>query len=277
MQIDRIDIQRAADWIRNADGIVIAAGAGMSVDSGLPDFRGTGGLWTSLLPRGMTERDVDLLTLGDCFIEKPTEAWKFYGRALQVCRRTTPHAGYTLLRRWADRTTQGAFVFTSNVDGHFQAAGYDEMRIVECHGTINFLQCVEPCGNAIWEVGSMMDGADIDATAPLALPRCPHCAKLARPNFLLFDDARWVGTRSSAQWDRLSVWLRSVKRPVVIEVGAGTAVPSVRMFAESVRGPLIRINLDECDVTGEGVGIRGAALEVISAIDAALAEKRVAR
>ncbi|HDR9032399.1 TPA: RNA polymerase subunit sigma, partial [Burkholderia vietnamiensis] len=42
-------IRRAADWIADADGIVIAAGAGMSVDSGLPDFRGTGGLWTSLL------------------------------------------------------------------------------------------------------------------------------------------------------------------------------------------------------------------------------------
>src|SRR5580698_10348585 len=68
---DSIDIQRAADWIRNADGIVIAAGAGMSVDSGLPDFRGADGLWTSLLPAGMTERDVGSLTQGDCFVDKP--------------------------------------------------------------------------------------------------------------------------------------------------------------------------------------------------------------
>jgi len=274
--MDSIDIQRAADWIRNADGIVIAAGAGMSVDSGLPDFRGTGGLWTSLLPAGMTERDVGSLTQGGCFVEKPTEAWKFYGKALQVCRQTTPHVGYTLLKRWADRTPHGAFVFTSNVDGHFQAAGYDEMRIVECHGAINLLQCVEPCGNAIWEAGNAINDGDIGGNVLHALPRCPHCARLARPNFLLFDDARWVGTRSSAQWDRLGIWLRSVKRPVVVELGAGTAVPSVRMFAESVRGPLIRINLEECEVNGEGAGIRGTALEVISAIDAVLAEKRLA-
>lgn len=269
--IDSADIQRAADWIRNADGIVIAAGAGMSVDSGLPDFRGTDGLWTSLLPAGMTERDVGSLTQGDCFVEKPVDAWRFYGRALQVCRQLKPHAGYAMLKHWAEGARHGAFVFTSNVDGHFQAAGYDEARVLECHGTINFMQCGKPCDDAIWPSGSMMDGVDIDSLAASSLPRCPHCGHLARPNFLLFDDGLWVETRSSSQWERLRIWLRTVQRPVVIELGAGAAVPSVRMFAESVLGPLIRINLDESEVAGEGVGIRGTALDVLSAIDAALA------
>lgn len=269
--IDSNDIQRAADWIRSADGIVIAAGAGMSVDSGLPDFRGTGGLWTSLLPAGMTERDVGSLTQGDYFVEKPVDAWQFYGRALQVCRQCKPHAGYAMLKRWAERTDHGAFVFTSNVDGHFQAAAYDESSVLECHGTLNFMQCGAPCGTAIWASGALMDGVDVDALSPSTLPHCPQCGHLARPNFLLFDDNRWIEQRTSAQWQRLGVWLRAVQRPVVIEIGAGTAVPSVRMFAESVRGPLIRINLDESEVAGEGVGLRGAALHVLSEIDAALA------
>jgi len=117
-----------------------------------------------------------------------------------------------------------------------------------------------------------MDSVDIEALALSALPRCPDCGHLARPNFLLFDDGQWVETRSSAQWERLRIWLRAVQRPVVIELGAGTAVPSVRMFAESIRGPLIRINLDEAEVAGEGVGLRGTALELLSAIDAALAQ-----
>ncbi|SAL16337.1 silent information regulator protein Sir2 [Caballeronia sordidicola] len=116
-----------------------------------------------------------------------------------------------------------------------------------------------------------MDGVDIDSLGASSLPRCPHCGHLARPNFLLFDDGFWVETRTSAQWERLRIWLRTVQRPVVIELGAGTAVPSVRMFAESVLGPLIRINLDESEVAGEGVGMRGTALDVLSAIDAALA------
>ncbi|EIM99271.1 silent information regulator protein Sir2 [Paraburkholderia hospita] len=270
--IDNTDIQRAADWIRSADGIVIAAGAGMSVDSGLPDFRGTGGLWTSLLPAGMTERDVGSLTQGDCFVEKPVDAWQFYGRALQVCRQCTPHAGYAMLKRWAGRTRHGAFVFTSNVDGHFQAAGYDESRVLECHGTLNFMQCGRPCSDGIWASGSLMDDVDVDTLTSPALPRCPQCGHLARPNFLLFDDSHWVETRTSAQWERLRIWLRAVQRPVVIELGAGTAVPSVRMFAESVRGPLIRINLDESEVMDDDVGLRGTALDVLSAIDTALAQ-----
>jgi NAD-dependent SIR2 family protein deacetylase len=271
--IDNNDLERAAGWIRNADAIVIAAGAGMSVDSGLPDFRGTQGLWTSLLPAGMTERDVGSLTQGDCFVDKPVEAWQFYGRALQVCRQLKPHAGYAMLDRWARRVAHGAFVFTSNVDGHFQAAGYEEARVLECHGTINFMQCGRPCGDAIWTLGNMMDDVDIDALAPSALPRCPHCGYLARPNFLLFDDQCWVETRTTAQWERLRIWLRAVQRPVVIELGAGTAVPSVRMFAESVRGPLIRINPDESEVVGEGVGLRGTALDVLKALDAVLARE----
>ncbi|QCP47896.1 RNA polymerase subunit sigma [Trinickia violacea] len=264
---DNPEIRRAADWVRSADGIVIAAGAGMSVDSGLPDFRGTGGLWTSLLPAGMTEWDVGSLTQGECFIDKPVDAWRFYGRALQVCRQVAPHAGYAMLRRWAERASRGAFVFTSNVDGHFQAAGFDEARIVECHGTINFMQCAEPCSDAIWVSGSVMDGVDIDTLTPSDLPRCQHCGRLARPNFLMFDDTSWIGTRTSLQWERLRTWLGTVAKPVVIELGAGTVVLSVRMFSESVRGALIRINLSECAVVGDGVGIRGSALQILSAID----------
>lgn len=143
-------------------------------------------------------------------------------------------------------------------------------RVLECHGTLNFMQCGEPCSNGIWASGSLMDGADIDALAPSALPRCPQCGHLARPNFLLFDDNYWIETRTSAQWERLRIWLRPVQRPVVVEIGAGTAVPSVCMFAESVRGPLTRINLDESELAGKGVGLRGAALDVLSAVDAAL-------
>ncbi|WP_027779924.1 SIR2 family NAD-dependent protein deacylase [Paraburkholderia caledonica] len=269
--INTSELKRASEWLRNADGIVIAAGAGMSVDSGLPDFRGTHGLWTSLLPAGMTERDVGSLTQGDCFLDRPVEAWQFYGRAFQVCRQLTPHRGYAMLARWARRVANGAFVFTSNVDGHFQAAGYDEARVLECHGTMNFMQCGKPCGAAIWPSDSTMANVDPDALTLSTLPRCPHCGHVARPNFLLFDDHHWVEKRTAAQWERMGTWLRAVKRPVVIELGAGTAVPSVRMFAESVRGPLIRINPEEYDVAGEGVGLQGTALDVLDALDALLA------
>jgi NAD-dependent SIR2 family protein deacetylase len=55
-----------------------------------------------------------------------------------------------LLRQWGEAKTHGYFVYTSNVDGHFQFAGYPSDRIVECHGNIHRHQCCEPCHDQVW-------------------------------------------------------------------------------------------------------------------------------
>ena len=256
-------ILRAARLIRSADAIVIAAGAGMSVDSGLPAFRGSDGLWTKLLPEGMKEREIGSLTQADCFTTKPVQAWTFYGRALEVCRNATPHEGYRLIQAWTAHARHGAFAYTSNVDGHFQAAGLPEDRVVECHGSIHTLQCALPCSGALWPG---------PAGPHLARPVCVHCGGLARPNFLMFGDESWVPARTARQQANLREWAREIERPVVIEIGAGQAVPSIRLFAETFGPPLIRINLEDERVTRqEDIGIRGGALDVLRQIDAALA------
>jgi NAD-dependent SIR2 family protein deacetylase len=254
-------ILRAAALIRSADAIVIAAGAGMSVDSGLPAFRGSEGLWTTLLPEGMKERDIGSLTQADCFVRRPAQAWAFYGGALGVCRRAAPHEGYRLILSWATAKRHGVFAYTSNVDGHFQAAGFPEERVVECHGSIHTLQCTRPCSDALWP-----------AAIQLAPAVCAHCGALARPNFLMFGDDAWIPSRTARQQANLREWTRSMERPVVIEIGAGRTVPSIRLFAETFGAPLIRINLDDEQVDGaHDVGIRGGALDVLQSIDAALA------
>ncbi|MFT4508979.1 Sir2 family NAD-dependent protein deacetylase [Caballeronia sp. 15711] len=121
----------------------------MSVASGLPAFRGSEGLWSTLLPDGMREGEIGSLTQAECFAARPVQAWKFYGRALEVSRDTPPHDCSRLIQQWAAQKRYGTFVYTSNVDGHFQAAGFAEERVVECHGTINMLQCTTPWGAAI--------------------------------------------------------------------------------------------------------------------------------
>jgi NAD-dependent SIR2 family protein deacetylase len=124
-------LKLAADWIRDADGILIAAGAGMGVDSGLPDFRGTHGFWNAypaLKAEGIGFQDI---ANSEAFQRNPIRAWGFYGHRLNLYRRTVPHAGYDILRRWSSMKERGAFVFTSNVDGHFQKAGFPETRILE--------------------------------------------------------------------------------------------------------------------------------------------------
>jgi len=132
---------RAADAIRQADALVVGAGAGMGVDSGLPDFRGDRGFWKAYPPY---ER------LGNGFVEAanpahfeadPAFGWGFYGHRLALYRATLPHRGFEILRRWIGERALASFVFTSNVDGQFQKAGFDPERIAEVHGSIHHLQC----------------------------------------------------------------------------------------------------------------------------------------
>ena len=87
-----------------------------------------------------------------------------------------------------------------------------------------------------------------------ALPsRCARCQALLRPNVLMFGDWGWLGQRTAAQRQRLEAWLGGTRRAVVIEIGAGLHVPTVRWFSENLGEPLIRINPTEPDIPGRGV------------------------
>ncbi|WP_338765232.1 Sir2 family NAD-dependent protein deacetylase [Massilia sp. METH4] len=273
--IDPILLDRAAELIRQADGLVVAAGAGMGVDSGLPDFRGNEGFWRAYPALGAARIDFASAASPATFHENPGLAWGFYGHRLALYRNTIPHAGFALLKRWGERMPHGCHVFTSNVDGQFQKAGFDPKRIHECHGSIHHLQCLEPCGDAIWPADDFAPSVDERACRLAnAAPRCPHCGGLARPNILMFGDWGWIERRSARQGARLERWLDGVERPVVIELGAGTAIPSVRHFSHQVirrGGRLVRINPREPEVpTRHDVGLASGALDGLSAIAARL-------
>ncbi len=150
VEMDQNDIVRCVDLIRSADGLLIAAGAGMGVDSGLPDFRGTNGFWRAypaLAHKGYSFRDIAAPV---AFYRNPGITCGFYGHRLALYRRTNPHRGFEILLRVAQRMKEGYFVFTSNVDGHFQRAGFDEHNVVECHGSIHYFQCLARCNEDIW-------------------------------------------------------------------------------------------------------------------------------
>jgi len=143
----------------------------------------------------------------------------------------------------------GAFVFTSNVDGQFQKAGFDPDRIIECHGSIHHLQCFDACGQPSWPADDFAPVIDTEHCKLLsALPACPGCGGLARPNILMFGDWDWDAKRTEGQHARFEAWIARAQRPVVIEIGAGTAIPTVRYFGEEAECPLIRINPTECQV-----------------------------
>lgn len=264
---------RAAASVEQADALLIGAGAGMGVDSGLPDFRGDEGFWKAYPP--FRARGLSFVQMANpvWFHRDPAQAWGFYGHRRNLYRATSPHAGFAILRRWAESKPLRYFVFTSNVDGHFQRALFDDQRIVECHGSLDHLQCLAQCTTEIWPADDSaiaIDAAAFRALPPL--PSCPHCGGLARPNVLMFGDGEWLEERTMAQVSRYETWLSKLDgaRLAVVECGAGLAVPTVRYECERRGGFLIRINPRECDAPRGKISLPLGALEALNRIDALL-------
>jgi len=270
-------IDRAAGAVAGADAILVAAGAGMGVDSGLPDFRGREGFWEAYPPFAKLGLDFVALASPRWFRRDPALAWGFYGHRLELYRRTRPHEGFAILRRWAEQAPRGGFAFTSNVDGQFQRAGFPEDRIAEVHGAIDFLQCLDDCGAGIFPAESQAVTVDPETMRAVGdLPSCPRCGGLARPNILMFGDAGWDPSRSDAQAERHRAWLvdlaRSGARVVAVECGAGTAIPTVRRHGERVAqaipgATLVRINPREAEGPPGVVSLALGALDALHAID----------
>ena len=276
MGLATASIEHAADLIANAEALVVACGAGMGVDSGLPDFRGTEGFWRAYPALGQEGIEFHRIANPQAFHTNPARAWGFYGHRLNLYRQTEPHAGFALLRSWSDRLFHGGSVFTSNVDGQFQRAGADLSRIEECHGSIHYLQCLVGCSTNIWSADEFLPVVDeVNCLLLNEPPRCPHCGAMARPNVLMFGDYEWQEDRQAGQSRAIERWLSGVSRPVVVELGAGTAIPSVRHFSHRVihehGGRLVRINPREFAVpTSHDVGFPMGALGALQAIAAAL-------
>lgn len=274
--LDPHDIERAADLISQASALIVAAGAGMGVDSGLPDFRGKEGFWKAYPALGKERVDFHTIACPEAFRTQPRRAWGFYGHRLNLYRATQPHAGFQILKRWGEKMVQGCAVFTSNVDGQFQKAGYQPDDIQECHGSIHYLQCLAPCSNDIWPADEFVPVVDVENCLLInAIPACPRCSGPARPNIMMFNDCDWLGYRQDAQSSRMERWLSDLSRPVVVEIGAGTAIPSVRHFSHWViqefGGRLVRINPREFTVpTRLDVGIASSSLDALSEIDRAI-------
>lgn len=266
-------ISLAADCVNEAEAILVATGAGMGVDSGLPDFRGNQGFWRAY--PAFEKAGLSFYDLANpvWFTKNPAQAWGFYGHRQQLYHQVTPHAGFGVLRKWGQQKPNGLFVFTSNVDGHFQKAGFDDSQIIECHGSIHHLQCTRPCSSRIWL--SNQNEIEIDTESCHAsghLPECKQCKEIARPNILMFGDGRWISDRTDRQIDRYSQWLKQSMegKTAMIEIGAGTAVPTVRYETERKLGEscrLIRINPRESQAPANSISIAAGGLETLLAID----------
>jgi NAD-dependent SIR2 family protein deacetylase len=277
------DIARAAKAIADADVIIVGAGAGMGVDSGMPDFRSADGFWGNYPLLNGKRLDVLSMCNPDWFRNDPAFAWGFYGHRLNMYRDTPPHAGFEVLAHWVAQSRRGGFVYTSNIDSHFQKSGFHPSRIFEVHGSLQWLQCMDNCGIGLFT----SDGLKIEVDEALhvrgPLPRCRACGALARPNIVLYGDDGFDSSRSNDQRHRMDRYLQGIRgaRAVVLEFGAGMTIPTVRDFCEdtarNLRGTFIRVNKSECSVPPDGIAIEMGAKAALLALNAALGEMQATK
>lgn len=265
--------EKAAELIRTADLFIITAGAGMGVDSGLPDFRGNQGFWQAYPPYARLGLSFVECANPEHFMRNPPFGWGFYGHRTNLYRSTVPHRGFEIIKKWINLKNAPAFVVTSNVDGQFQKAGFDEGQILEVHGSIHWLQCCTPCCDTIWP---NREEITVDETSmqALTIPRCPRCKGVSRPNILMFGDWSWLQQRTEQQDQRFRHFLdqHTNEKIVVIEMGAGTAVPTIRSMSERIgwnyhNATVIRINLREPEIKPPNIGLACGALEGLERID----------
>jgi len=162
--------------------IVILTGAGTSVASGLPTYRGVGGLWI--------KEDVGRHATAAAITANPDQVWQFFSGLRKQLAGALPNPAHNAIAQAEQRLRddQQLTVLTQNVDGLHTAAG--STRVIELHGTLRRSRCTR-CDFSRPE--------DL-ASCPETCPRCPNCAAALRPAVVLFDeplpvDAEWESKR----------------------------------------------------------------------------------
>jgi len=247
----------------------------MGVDSGLPDFRGDHGFWNAYPKYRQLGLSFVQAANPEHFERDPAFGWGFYGHRTNLYRETLPHEGFRILSRWISALGLEHFVVTSNVDGQFQKSGFGEGSILEVHGSIHHLQCLIPCSNAIWENREEIP-VDFGTMRAERIPKCVNCGGVARPNILMFGDFSWLSERTRRQEREFDEFLTAGggARIVVLEIGAGTAIPTIRCLGERLAEPsnavLIRINPREAQIPPGQISISARALDGLKGIDSCL-------
>jgi NAD-dependent SIR2 family protein deacetylase len=249
-------LERAATAIMNADAIIFTSGAGLGVDSGLPDFRGPEGFWKAYPPLKDLGLSFSGMSNPKWFKDDPPFAWGFWSHRYNLYSKSPPHAGYDIMKKWGEElVNNNYFVFTSNVDGHFLKKGFPQDKVVECHGTVHLMQCSKNCNN-IWPATDfVIPEYDKMFRAIGELPKCPNCTSVIRPNVLMFYDGGYITAVNFLQRRNYKSFFKNLKEDcklVVIEIGAGNFVPTVRYESEhtssQLNGTLIRINPGDYEV-----------------------------
>jgi NAD-dependent deacetylase len=244
---ERIDgVRRLALRMAGAARITVVTGAGVSAASGVPTFRGAGGLWRNFRP--------EELATPEAFARDPRTVWEWYDMRRRSIAAALPNAAHEVISAWSRRFDRFVLV-TQNVDGLDEQAG--TRGVVRFHGSIWRLRCFDRCGGAPeeWE----------DRRAPLAEipPRCPSCGGLARPGVV------WFGEMIPAE--ALAATREALDCDVCLVVGTSSLVmPAAGLVDEARRRGAwtAEVNLEATPASSRvDLAIAGRAEEVLPEVD----------
>lgn len=247
---------------------VVFTGAGVSAESGVPTFRGPGGLWRTFRP--------EELATPEAFARDPHLVWEWYAWRRGLVAECLPNAAHRALARWtAEVNAAGgtAVIATQNVDGLHQRAalevavedGVPAAPVLALHGSLFGTRC----SRCTWQVphddrdATTVAGAPLDTSSRETLPRCPRCGALLRPAVVWFGEALdpgVIGTAFDAA-GRADVCL-VVGTSALVHPAAGVATAAARAGAA-----LIEVNAEETPLSaGATVSLRGRAAELVPVV-----------
>jgi NAD-dependent deacetylase len=224
-------VQDIRERIRQAGSICVVSGAGISAESGIPTFRGAGGLWHNF-------RAEDLAT-PDAFKRDPKLVWQWYDWRRQLIAKAEPNPGHYAVSRLK--------IVTQNVDGLHQRAGAKD--VLELHGSIWTIRC------------TACDYQTQDMRVPLPeIPPLCSCGALLRPGVVWFGEGLPVDVWDNAQQAVLSAKVLLVVGTSALVYPAASLIP----LAKRAGAFVIEINPDDTSVSAAvDHAIRGRAGEVL--------------
>jgi NAD-dependent deacetylase len=241
------DIIKAAGWIANAKHLVAFTGAGISVESGIPPFRGEGGIWSRY--------DPSILDL-DYFHRRPAESWEVIAEIFyKYFQDARPNAAHLLLARLEDEGMLKAVV-TQNIDNmHFEAGN---RQVIEYHGNSKWLICRQ-CGTR-YKIS--------DISLESLPPRCKSDQEILKPDFVFFGEGI-PPDAASRSVEQVS------KADLLLLIGStGEVMPAAMLpsIAKSTGARVIEINPDSSSFTSSitDLLLRGPAGEVCTLLDSYL-------